>query len=71
MSVSDSRKTTVPAIRFDGVNRGQTAIALAARLALRQALGANARSPGGRLELELKLHGGREHLPIVTLKRVA
>jgi hypothetical protein len=27
--------------------------------------------PGARLELEISHHGGRRHLPIVTLRRVA
>jgi hypothetical protein len=29
------------------------------------------RRPGARLELDVSFHGGRKHLPIVSLKRVA
>jgi len=28
-------------------------------------------SPGAKLELDIRFHGGRRHLPIVTLRRIA
>ena len=47
----------------------RAALALAARLALRQAVGIGAGQTGARVEMEVTFHAGRKHLPIVRLKR--
>ena len=65
-----TRYTTVTASRQPQAAI-RAAVALAARIALCQALGIGERQPGARLTLEVSFHRGRKHLPIVTLKRAA